>query len=503
MNHDVHHPGLASRQVSQESARPSSKTPGLLSQLRNLSSGSGTLGSLFNSNTVTPQPTPTIVTALPAFSSLQFYEGEGADMHASSRSISGFVKGGNRASVLLDGGTTPTPTRPSTPHRRFPGVKTLLSGLASRAARSTQPVYINVKQTQVHTEEMAQTADMLDHGQVLEITIPDDIASLSDEFNHLNLRLDTGSRVDSLEPSLTPSTSYDSSELDETPPLTPESMTSDISIVPREVELLDAYYGDFEEDLADGGFHNLEEIVEEASYMHRHSMEIKEGKKPERAVNYEPLVEDLESPNLDSSVSVVEAHPADASEWYGLEYALELSKRERRASEVPAASDSSIGEYSKSRESWAAIHQGSIHPFLEEEEYHQWQNWHHYLEHQGQKRLHRLGRTFKAQANDLAWIYADQIRAMDLMAWQKETYGRVDKGLLTQFKRLKQQRPASRIALGLHSLLIPTRTHIIRLNDMNKKSDGIQEDTAPSAHYVNCVVQWIVQELDRTEYPED
>ncbi|KAJ7250319.1 hypothetical protein C8J57DRAFT_1521325 [Mycena rebaudengoi] len=95
----------------------------------------------------------------------------------------------------------------------------------------------------------------------------------------------------------------------------------------------------------------------------------------------------------------------DKDECYGLEYSLELSTRERRALDMHSFA---AGEHSKSRESWAAIHQGTIHPFCEDEEYHRWESWHHALEHQDERRRHRRARAFKASAKELAWYYSEK-----------------------------------------------------------------------------------------------
>ncbi|KAJ7477216.1 hypothetical protein B0H11DRAFT_1296087 [Mycena galericulata] len=179
-----------------------------------------------------------------------------------------------------------------------------------------------------------------------------------------------------------------------------------------------------------------------------HSLEIKEGKKPERPIDFETLLADisgdadspealiLSSGDLDANAPVISKE--DKDEWYGLEYTLELSTRERRASETHS---STAGEHSKSRESWAAIHQGTIHPFFEDEEYYQWKNWHRYLERQDEKRKHRRGRAFKAHAKELAWFYADEMHTRDAMSWQMEVYGQAEKGVFERLQLLEAHRP--------------------------------------------------------------
>ncbi|KAJ7727948.1 hypothetical protein B0H16DRAFT_1331305 [Mycena metata] len=185
----------------------------------------------------------------------------------------------------------------------------------------------------------------------------------------------------------------------------------------------------------------IDEPDEQYAYTRPHSMEIKEGKKPERPIVH--ISSDADGPdsallttgdvNADGSVIIED----DKDEWYGLEYTLELSTRERRASETHSFSG---GEHSKSRESWAAIHQGTVHPFFEDEEYYQWKNWHRYLDHQDEKRKHRRGRAFKMNAKELAWFYADEMHTRDFMSWQA-VYGAVSKDVFERLAILEAHRP--------------------------------------------------------------
>ncbi|KAI0650163.1 hypothetical protein C8Q79DRAFT_369738 [Trametes meyenii] len=68
---------------------------------------------------------------------------------------------------------------------------------------------------------------------------------------------------------------------------------------------------------------------------------------------------------------------SDSSVWYGLEYALEISKI---AGPVFREVEIQHGEYSKSRQAGAALHDQSLVSTQEEENYDQWQAWHEYLE---------------------------------------------------------------------------------------------------------------------------
>jgi len=72
----------------------------------------------------------------------------------------------------------------------------------------------------------------------------------------------------------------------------------------------------------------------------------------------------------------------------------------------------------QSRESWAAIHQGTIDPFFEDEEYYQWKTWHRFLDKRDERRKHRRGQEFRARSGEAAWFWADEMRTRDVMYWQ-------------------------------------------------------------------------------------
>ncbi|KAG6856363.1 hypothetical protein H0H87_005273 [Tephrocybe sp. NHM501043] len=180
---------------------------------------------------------------------------------------------------------------------------------------------------------------------------------------------------------------YEWDEASGTPPLTPDSYEFvDISVP-----------GDYDHD--------------EIEWT-RIDSEIREGKKPDRSFEDIPL-HDLPTTEI-SRNRVPAAEYDDKDEWYGLEYTLEVSCRERLPSDTKSA-----GEHSKSRESWAAIHQGTMHPFFEDEDYYQWKNWHRYLDRQDERKKHQRGFEFKARSKNLAWVYVDEIHTRDLLYWQK------------------------------------------------------------------------------------
>lgn len=122
----------------------------------------------------------------------------------------------------------------------------------------------------------------------------------------------------------------------------------------------------------------------------------------------------------------------DSREWYGLEYTLELSCRERRASEC--IDSCSAGEHSKvcritsdhivthgftqSRQSWAVMHLGTVDPYHEEEAYRCWRKWHRYLDHQEERRKHRKAFDFLKQSEEMSWCYMNEMKIRDYLAFQ-------------------------------------------------------------------------------------
>ncbi|KAL1727449.1 hypothetical protein EV714DRAFT_217251 [Schizophyllum commune] len=143
-----------------------------------------------------------------------------------------------------------------------------------------------------------------------------------------------------------------------------------------------------------------------------HSPEVREGKKPERRINEEPPADDF-SGFPTSSAASTPAVADDSEEWVGLEYSIELSTRERHISDT--LSHASAGEHSKSRESWAALHAGTMHPIVEEEEYARWVNWHRYLDQQEERRRHKKGYAFKAHSREMALLYLEEFRLRDVV----------------------------------------------------------------------------------------
>ncbi|KAJ7667563.1 hypothetical protein DFH06DRAFT_1182872 [Mycena polygramma] len=398
-----------------EETRPHNSST-IFSQLRSL-----TVGSLFNNST--------------ASSSSQTFDAESrnsCDLTKPPREFG--VKAGN----AMEDGATPTPTRPSSP-RRFPSVKSIFTNLASRGSRNTQPVRISILQTQMQTEE-EEAGDETPRYELLTSPLDSEFTASSPSLH----------RPSEYQQHLSASSSFGSSELDDTPPLTPESLLTDIALLspPSEnAELGYEYDYDYNEPHVEGdgqehGYMPMEvdQPNEQYAYVRPHSMEIKEGKKPARPIDFDSLLADIsdDADGPDALLSPGDPNLVgnnvgedDNDEWYGLEYTLELSTRERRASET----------HSSSRESWAAIHQGTVHPFFEDEEYYQWKNWHRYLDRQDEKRKHRRGRAFKAHAKDLAWFYADEMHTRDLMSWQMEVYGDIEKDVLLRLRALEAHRP--------------------------------------------------------------
>lgn len=72
----------------------------------------------------------------------------------------------------------------------------------------------------------------------------------------------------------------------------------------------------------------------------------------------------------------------------------------------------------QSRESWAALRRGTIHPFFEDEDYYHWKNWHRHLDREDERRKHRKGLEFRARSKDMAWLYLNEMKTREVMYWQ-------------------------------------------------------------------------------------
>lgn len=128
-----------------------------------------------------------------------------------------------------------------------------------------------------------------------------------------------------------------------TPPLTPDIIDDHILLSPEAT----SYGQDIRYDpycSAGRPIDNDEDTPRTQPY----SLEIKEGKKPERLVCYDSVIDDVpglhKARSAASTKSQAGATTDDRDEWYGLEYTLELSSRERRPSDTQSLSP---GEHSK------------------------------------------------------------------------------------------------------------------------------------------------------------
>ncbi|KAI5894446.1 uncharacterized protein SCHCODRAFT_02541058 [Schizophyllum commune H4-8] len=198
-------------------------------------------------------------------------------------------------------------------------------------------------------------------------------------------------------------TASSGSDLDLTPPLTPDIANNESHSFDSLCSFAHSGLGEFRDDTPPP----------------LHSPEVREGKKPERRIYEEPPGDDF-SGTLDfSAAASTPAVADDSEEWVGLEYSIELSTRERHISD--ALSHASAGEHSKSRESWAALHAGTMHPIVEEEEYSRWVNWHRYLDQQEERRRHKRGYEFKARSREMALLYLEELKLRDVMYRMKPT----------------------------------------------------------------------------------
>ncbi|KAG5341009.1 hypothetical protein C0989_012213 [Termitomyces sp. Mn162] len=290
-----------------------------------------------------------------------------------------------------------------------------------------------------NTKRLSGTKYLFNNLARLRFTHPDQIPITNSSSSSSDWNSTSHTRRD---PLYAPSV-YEWDETSGTPPLTPDSF-EDISLPSPVVP------GDYDDNLKYQ--YDDEESAIEWSRSSLYSSDIKEGKKPDRVrqapsffsswLTFAIKSSDALNDNTENYCSE-KSEPSppvvvydDRDEWYGLEYTLELSCRERLPSDTTSA-----GEHSKSRESWAAIHRGTIHPFLEDEDYYKWKNWHRYLDRQDERKKHRRGLEFKACSKDLACLYVDEMHIRDLLYWQKEVYGVVAKEVKERLNVLAQHRP--------------------------------------------------------------
>ncbi|KAF8663582.1 hypothetical protein AX16_000926 [Volvariella volvacea WC 439] len=201
-------------------------------------------------------------------------------------------------------------------------------------------------------------------------------------------------------------------------------------------------------------------------YIDRNSLlQVKEGKKPDRSGQLEPRTRagrifdfsnrvDIDglSATFDSLLLHKEDAKGDTEDWFGLEYTLQLSSRERTSMSNPSSS-CSAGEHSKSRESWAALHRGSIitsrtgslPPFLasayENESYHQWRNWHHHLDQLEQMRKRQRVLEFEEESEELAWLYVEGVKLYEVLCRQLEYDGVISPCVEDRLQFIEERRP--------------------------------------------------------------
>ncbi|KAF5357707.1 hypothetical protein D9758_007532 [Tetrapyrgos nigripes] len=309
---------------------------------------------------------------------------------------------------------TPTQSRPSTPQNR--------SFTASRLFYNFSLIPSRVFASHSNDENNCNRIHDRDEGIPLS------------EFQSSSSSLCTHEQINTSRPRLAPintnlqysgrPSNSNSSVPDDTPPLSPDASSSGLSVssISTSFSLQDTSLNQFEDTQDRDG---------DSVYTPEHLQEVREGKKPERSICYDTSIDDLTDTNEPENMQTEIENSAldDEGEWYGLQYTLELSTKERRASEG-FSYDQSMGEHSRSRESWAALHLGHCHPFFEDEEYQHWRNWHRFLDLQDERRRHRKGIEFKIRSKELAWCYMSEMKMRELMYAQIDVYGQASTELM-------------------------------------------------------------------------
>ncbi|RPD80660.1 hypothetical protein L226DRAFT_116530 [Lentinus tigrinus ALCF2SS1-7] len=201
---------------------------------------------------------------------------------------------------------------------------------------------------------------------------------------------------------------------DGTPPLTPESTFSSLGDSPQ--TQYPALYGGFEP--------TPPSFTDDVDELYRRSRpEVRRGKRPQYIQSFTnvPLrrFDQSSRPITPSSnISTPLALDDNVEEWLGLEYALEVSKADFQPQ--PIEVDCGEGEYSKSRESWAAIHYGSLDPGIEEWAFQQWQRWHDQLEEQDARRRAQRTMDFLTVSTHRSWLYLQERKLRDWINLTKQ-----------------------------------------------------------------------------------
>ncbi|KAJ8085900.1 hypothetical protein PM082_004719 [Marasmius tenuissimus] len=118
---------------------------------------------------------------------------------------------------------------------------------------------------------------------------------------------------------------------------------------------------------------------------HRHSLEVQEGKKPERPICFDTPIEDVASDN--GWAERLEDNDNDCWRFFR-----------------------------------AALRKGTIHPFLEDDGDYQWKIWHRYIDREDERRKHCKALEFEAHSKDVTWLYLAEMKARDVYHWQLEVF---------------------------------------------------------------------------------
>ncbi|KDQ65018.1 hypothetical protein JAAARDRAFT_188281 [Jaapia argillacea MUCL 33604] len=147
-----------------------------------------------------------------------------------------------------------------------------------------------------------------------------------------------------------------------------------------------------------------------------HLREVREGKKPQKALDYDTLIADITNNLVPSEESIT---PQDEQEeWYGLECTLELSRRESQLSQVHQV----VGEYSKSYQSFSTLHPSDSNS-NSHYQYVQWRRWRAYIDNQERELRKMKVVEFLTRSEEMAWVYVEERRMREWVAVHLEEYG--------------------------------------------------------------------------------
>ncbi|KAF7433496.1 hypothetical protein PC9H_005450 [Pleurotus ostreatus] len=433
-----------SNHASQRTDKPIPQPSGLFARIQNLRTAANTISSLssllpFNAPQISPLPTPstsdvnTVLGGSPT--RININVDVHTRMHSEHPGSISYVMEENESQTYAIWAGSPHPNRRRTPTNTLLNVDTQATEhdeeFLQTAASLPDP-------THIPHSEYATTKLLNSHprrSRRAQQVSPTHVKRLLSSFYEPSQAFDDHTRPSAIKPDYVNVPSLDPSPVlsDRTPPLTPDSFHDSGGSLPSVTPRL-RFQSAFDEEGLGLAFEDNADLVDfEHSYRiqnaenhHRRadfaqedgiyapalSRSVQQGKRPLY------LTEDMNGRPETAHNARDTADIVDGEEWVGLKYTIELSTRERHRtqSQQPAIE----GEHSKSRASWAMLHQEVTHPAMIEEEFYHWRQWHKFLEqHEQREKQRNIGQrhSYAVQQQNSQTASQDNEKQMKEGAW--------------------------------------------------------------------------------------